>query len=92
LILLGFALAVVGALFAGAWGVVQYERSEISSLSDAKARLQREVGELEAKADNWSLKAGRAVTSTCGGRMCVEVDTKSPPWGKNNEYYIIKGY
>ena len=96
LILLGFALAVVAALFAGAWGVVQYERSEVSSLSDEKARLQSEVAQLKAASDNWASKAGRALINTCGdsNRLCVHIDTRPGAFNDKNggNLYIIQGY
>lgn len=67
------------------------------SLRDEAAKLQAEVTFLEAKANEFSRKAGNAVLSYCGeqGRICIRVDEMAGRYGKtqNGELFmIIYGY
>ncbi len=86
------AVGVVGAAVAvaGVWW-------STSSLRDEAAKLRAEVTFLEAKANEFSRKAGNAVLSYCGeqGRICIRVDERAGRYGKtqNGELFmIIYGY
>jgi hypothetical protein len=81
---------------ATAKGLVWWETFQINSLLRQRAELTEEVSRLEATAEKWSKKAGRATLTTCGGRLCVEVDENAGRWTVTNDplrpVYVIKGY
>ena len=91
-----FVLAVGGVVssvaVAGVWWGT-------SSLRDEAAGLRAEVAALEAQANEFSRKAGKAVLSNCGkkgkGRLCIRVDDRSGRYGDtpNGELFmVIHGY
>lgn len=71
-----------------------------SRLRDEAAELRAEVTALEARANEFSKKAGKAVLSICGekgkGRLCIRVDERAGRYGgdtQNGELYmVIHGY
>lgn len=91
-----FVVAMAGVVTAVAvagiwWGT--------SSLRDEAAGLRVEVAALEAQANEFSKKAGKAVLSTCGekgkGRLCIRVDERAGRYGdpQNGELFmVIHGY
>lgn len=91
-----FVLAVGGVVAAVAvagiwWGT--------SSLRDEAAGLRAEVAALEAQANEFSKKAGKAVLSTCGekgkGRLCIRVDDRAGRYGDTQSgelFMVIHGY
>jgi hypothetical protein len=97
-------IAIIGALGVGmmagivlaAKALVWWETFQINSLLRQRAELTEEVSRLEAMAEKWSKKAGRATLSTCNGRLCVQVEEKAGRWAYPNEpsrpYLVIKGY
>ena len=95
--LLGFLGAgVVLAVVLVTNTLVGWERFQVDSLSEQRAALTDEVHRLEATAKTWHQKAGRANLTTCGGRLCVEIDEAAGRWTFNNDplrpMAIIKGY
>lgn len=91
-----FVLAVGGVVssvaVAGVWWGT-------SSLRDEAAGLRAEVAALEAQANEFSRKAGKAVLSNCGkkgkGRLCIRVDDRAGRYGDtpNGELFmVIHGY
>ena len=89
-----YVLAVGGVVAAVAvagiwWGT--------SSLRDEAAKLRAEVVALEAQANAFSKKAGKAVLSTCGekGRLCIRVDERAGRYGDTQTgelFMVIQGY
>lgn len=89
-----FVLAVGGVVAAVAvagiwWGT--------SSLRDEAKRLRAEVAALEAQANAFSKKAGKAILSSCGekGRLCVRVDDRAGRYGDTQSgelFMVIHGY
>ena len=89
-----FVLAVGGVVAAVAvagiwWGT--------SSLRDEAKRLRAEVAALEAQANAFSKKAGKATLSSCGekGRLCVRVDDRAGRYGDTQSgelFMVIHGY
>src|SRR5512144_206909 len=81
-------IALIGALGVGiiagivlaAKGLVWWEEFLINSLLRQRAELTEEVSRLEATADKWSKKGGRANLTPCNGRLCVEVDESAGRW------------
>ncbi|WNV06927.1 hypothetical protein RP726_20975 (plasmid) [Candidatus Methylospira mobilis] len=62
-----------------------------ATMRDRATTLSAEVATLQAQAEDWEKRAGRAKLTTCGEkrRLCVQVDTRQSFEGG---YYIIKGY
>lgn len=96
---------LLGALFVLAVGVVVATVAVAgiwwgtSSLRDEAAGLRAEVAALEAQANEFSKKAGKAVLSSCGekgkGRLCIRVDERAGRYGdtQNGELFmVIHGY
>ena len=76
--------------------LVGWERLQVDSLSEQRAALTDEVRRLEATAKTWRQKAGRANLTSCGGRLCVEIDETAGRWTMKDDssrpLAIIKGY
>ncbi|QFY44188.1 hypothetical protein F6R98_17380 [Candidatus Methylospira mobilis] len=72
-------------------GVLAVTWATTAHMRDQVATLSAEVATLQAQAEDWEKRAGRAKLTTCDEkkRLCVQVDTKQPFEGG---YYIIKGY
>lgn len=96
---------LLGALFVLAVGVVVATVAVAgiwwgtSSLRDEAAGLRAEVAALEAQANEFSKKAGKAVLSSCAekgkGRLCIRVDERAGRYGdtQNGELFmVIHGY
>ena len=92
LFLLAIGVVVAAVAVAGIWWGT-------SSLRDEAARLRAEVAALEAQANEFIKKAGKAVLSSCGekgkGRLCIRVDERAGRYGdtQNGELFmVIHGY
>lgn len=74
------------AVLAAAWLSIWWQRGQIERLSEQKAELQ-------ANAEDWAQRAGRAKLEMCGdkARLCVRVD-KSMGYGKEGDYFVLRGY
>lgn len=95
----GIAAVVLTGWLANAW-----QWHQVESLSEQKAQLRAEVGELEASVAALEKKGGRIVMNTCGGRLCIEASNNqgnaAPKWGaglwqdkqKGVTLVIPKGY
>ena len=92
--LLGAGVIVATVLAAEA--LVWWERSQVASLLEQRATLTAEVRALQATANTWRQKAGRASLNDCGGRLCVEIDETAGRWTVKNDpsrpLAVIKGY
>ena len=82
------ALAVAGAagfVLAG-WISATWQQHAIEQ---ARAELEA----LQANADDWAKRGGRAKLEKCGdqGRLCVRVE-KGTGYGEQSDYMILKGY
>jgi len=86
------AFGAIAAFAMGAYGLVFWQSYQVHDLASEKAALVQEVARLEAAAADFAKRAGKANLSTCGGRLCIEVDVTAKNWGKNSEFAIIKGY
>ena len=95
--LLGFLSAgIILAIVLVTNTLVGWERLQVDSLLEQRAALTEEVRRLEATAKTWHQKAGRANLTTCGGRLCVEIDETAGRWTMKDDssrpLAIIKGY
>lgn len=87
------AAAGILVVFLAAWLAIEWQRHEIGELQAEKLALRAEVAQLQANANAWAKRGGRAKLETCGerGRLCVRVDL-SGGYGKNGDYYVLRGY
>ena len=83
---------IVATVLVG-WMVSWWQRHEVEGLAEQKAALISEVGQLQAEANEWAKRGGRAKLETCGdaGRLCVRID-KSTGYGKEGDYFVLRGY
>jgi len=83
----GATAGCILAVLAVTWVTTAYMREQVTA-------LRAEVAELRTEADDWAKRAGRAQLSTCGEkhRLCARVETKPGSYGKESDYYILKGY
>ena len=80
------AAGAIAALLLAAWISVGWQRHQVESLS-------AEVAELKATAADLAKRGGRIELTACGDkkRLCTRVETDTP-FGKNSDYFILKGY
>jgi cell division protein FtsB len=83
----GATAGCILAVLAVTWAATSYQREQMTA-------LRAEVAELQAEADDWAKRAGRAQLTTCGEkhRLCARVETKQGGYGKDSDYFILKGY
>ena len=86
-------LLVFGLSAAALVGLKNYQ---VADLIDQQIALEKEIIELEARANDFKDRAGKAKLSNCvvskgeKGRLCIQIDEKAPVY--ENGYRIIKGY
>jgi hypothetical protein len=83
---------IAAVLFAG-WMSVWWARHRVEQLTEQRAALVGEVAQLQAQAEEWAKRGGRAKLDRCGERerLCVRVD-KTVGFGKESDYFVLKGY
>ena len=84
---------IVAMLLAG-WLSVWWERHQVEQLAEQRQALTAEVAQLQANAEDWARRAGRASLKKCGeqARLCVRVDGRQA-YGKEGERrYVLQGY
>lgn len=76
-----------------AYASLAMQLHQVSSLREEKAALMGEVAQLQANAEDWAKRGGRAKLETCGDqrRLCVRID-KSIGYGKDGDYFVLRGY
>ena len=76
-----------------AYASLAWQLHQVSSLREEKAALLGEVAQLQANADDWAKRGGRAKLEKCGdaGRLCVRID-KTTGYGKDSDYFVLRGY
>lgn len=95
---------VLGLVVLGATGV-QYVAVAASTYwgQAERARLAAEVESLrvalptlQARAEDWQRRAGRAVVTSCQAagrtRLCARIDPSAPRFGTRGEYAVLDGY
>lgn len=89
----GAAAGGIVAVLLAAWLAVWWQRDEVEQLTAQKAALLGEVTQLQATAEGWAKRGGRAKLVTCGDkdRLCVRVD-KGSVYGEDGDYYVLRGY
>ena len=89
----GAAAGGIVAVLLAAWLAVWWQRHQVEQLAEQKAALLGEVAQLQANAEEWAKRGGRAKLEKCGdqGRLCVRID-KTTGYGKDSDYYVLRGY
>lgn len=68
-------IALTAAGFAGmcglAWVSVEWQRHELTVLTEQKVALAADIAEMQSKVGELTKKGGRVRTNTCGGRFCI---------------------
>ena len=83
----------IAAVLIAAWMSVWWQRHQVESLIEQQVQLEAEVVELQANAEKWAKRAGRAKLENCGEtkRLCVRVD-KTAAYGNDADYFVLGGY
>jgi hypothetical protein len=68
-------------------GWIVPSRAEIAALRAKHDELATKIASLEQR-------GGRIDLRRCGdgGRLCVRIDRKAPPYGEQSDYLIVRGY
>lgn len=80
-------LVFIGVRWAALW--------TLADLRQETAHLREEVALLEEQARDFKSRAGKAVLSTCEGRICIRVDERYGRFGRSDQgelYMVIHGY
>ena len=90
------ALVATGAQFAGVAASTLWGEAERARLAAEVERLRVTLPALQAQAEDWQRRAGRAVLTTCqsnvGMRLCARIDLSAPRFGPRGEYAVLDGY
>jgi hypothetical protein len=88
------AAGCIGSVVLASWGMVAWQQRQVSQLLEQREALTAEVSQLQAQANEWVKRGGRAKLQKCGdtGRLCVRVDTQAGSFGKDGEYMVLRGY
>ena len=89
----GAAAGGIVAVLLAAWLAVWWQRHQVEQLAEQKAALLGEVAQLQANAEDWAKRGGRAKLEKCGdqGRLCVRI-VKTTGYGKDSDYFVLRGY
>ena len=89
----GAAAGGIAAVLLAGWMSVWWTRHQVEPLTAQRAALVGEVAQLQAQAEGWAKRGGRAKLDRCGDkeRLCVRVD-KTVGFGKEADYFILRGY
>lgn len=76
-----------------AYASLAWQLHQVNSLREEKAELQDEVVQLQVNANEWAKQGGRVKLERCGDalRLCVRVN-KTAIYGKDNDYFVLRGY
>ncbi len=90
-------LGAIGTEFAGAAASTVWSQAERARLAVEVERLRVELPTLQARAEDWQRRAGRAVLTNCQSddgrtRLCVRIDLSAPRFGPRGEYAVLDGY
>ena len=94
LALLGVAaVGVISVTWFIAMASVEWQRYRVNALIEERSQLTAEVEQLQAQANDWAKRGGRAKLDACGEqkRLCVRVDRETA-YGKDADYFVLRGY
>lgn len=89
-------LGATGTGFVGAAASTFWGQAERARLATEVESLRVALPTLQARAEDWQRRAGRAVVTNCqaGGRtrLCARIDPSAPRFGTRGEYAVLDGY
>lgn len=90
-------LSATGVQFAAAAAATAWSEAERARLAAEVERLRVTLPTLQARAEDWRRRAGRAVLTNCQSddgrtRLCVRIDPSAPRFGSRGEYAVLDGY
>lgn len=89
-------LGATGAQYVGVAASTYWGQAERARLAAEVESLRVALPTLQAQAEDWQRRAGRAVLTTCqsGGRtrLCTRIDPNAPRFGTRGEYAVLDGY
>jgi hypothetical protein len=89
-------LGATGVQFASAAAATAWSEAERVRLAAELERLRVALPTLQAQAEDWQRRAGRAVLRACqsnaGTRLCARIDLSAPRFGTRGEYAVLDGY
>ncbi len=92
----GLATLSIGVTFVVWWLLAQallwWHKDEVEQLLVQRAALTRELAQLQAQANVFEARAGRATLSKCANRLCIRIDKQATAFGDEGDYRIIRGY
>ena len=96
LVLVAIVLAAAGAQFVGVAASTVWGQAERARLAGEVEQLRVAIPALQARAEDWQRRAGRAVLAPCQSgsrtRLCVRIDPSAPHFGARGEYAVLDGY
>ena len=95
-ILVALVLAAAGAQFVGVAASTVWGQAERARLAAEVEGLHVGLPALQAQAEDWQRRAGRAVLAPCQSgsrtRLCARIDPSAPRFGTRGEYAVLDGY
>lgn len=92
-VLVAIVLAAAGAQFVGVAASTVWGQAERARLAAEVEGLRVALPALQARAEDWQRRAGRAVLTPCqsGSRMhlCARIDPSAPRFGTRGEYAVL---
>lgn len=89
-------LGAIGTGFAGVAASTFWGEAERTRLAIEVERLRVVLPTLQARAEDWQRRAGRAVVTNCQTagrtRLCARIDPSAPRFGTRGEYAVLDGY
>ena len=90
-------LGATGTGFVGTAASTFWGEAERTRLAIEIERLRIALPALQARAEDWQRRAGRAVLTNCQSndgrtRLCVRIDLSAPRFGSRGEYAVLDGY
>lgn len=96
LVLVVLVLAAASAQFIGVAASTIWGQAERARLAAEAEGLRAALPALQARAEDWQRRAGRAVLAPCQSgsrtRLCARIDPSAPRFGTRGEYAVLDGY
>ena len=89
-------LGAIGTQYVGVAASTFWGEAERARLAAEVESLRVALPTLQARAEDWQRRAGRAVVTSCQAagrtRLCARIDPSAPRFGTRGEYAVLDGY
>jgi hypothetical protein len=96
MVLGAIVLGTAGVQFVSVAASIVWGQAERTRLAAEVEQLRVALPELQARAEDWQRRAGRAVLTPCQSgvrmRLCARIDPSAPRFGARGEYAVLDGY